>query len=156
MVALDEASLPVKLDGGQSTRVAVAYAQAGHLDHGYATTAHRAQGATVDQAFVLGSDELYREWGYTALTRHRHSARFYVTAAREFVNAPAQPLETGPDASRRVARLLSMSRAKRLALESDTAAAWSHPERATLVRAQDPLERVVSGLDRSRDRGLER
>ena len=30
-------------------------------------TAHRAQGATVDRAFVLGSDELYREWGYTAL-----------------------------------------------------------------------------------------
>ena len=53
---------------------------AGHLDHGYAITAHRAQGATVDRAFVLGSDELYREWGYTALSRHRTEARFYVTA----------------------------------------------------------------------------
>jgi ATP-dependent exoDNAse (exonuclease V) alpha subunit len=34
---------------------------------------------------VLGSDELYREWGYTALSRHRTEARFYVSASREFL-----------------------------------------------------------------------
>jgi hypothetical protein len=29
--------------------------------YAYALTAHRARGTTVDEAFVLGSDELYRE-----------------------------------------------------------------------------------------------
>ena len=134
IVAIDEATVTVRFDGGHARAIAIAYAEAGHLDHGYATTAHRAQGATVDRTFVLGSDELYREWGYTALSRHRHSARFYVTAAREFLNEPARPLEAGPDASRRVARLLATSRAKRLAIEPDAPAAWRHPERPALVR----------------------
>jgi hypothetical protein len=29
---------------------------------------------------VLGSDELYREWAYAALSRHREQARFYVVS----------------------------------------------------------------------------
>ena len=40
------------------------YLDAGHVTHGYATTIHKAQGATVDRAFLLGSDALYREAGY--------------------------------------------------------------------------------------------
>jgi len=56
------------------------YAQAGHLAHGYASTIHRAQGATVDEAFVLGSDDMVRESGYVALSRHRVKAHLYVVA----------------------------------------------------------------------------
>lgn len=46
--------------------------------HGYASTAHSLQGATVDRAFVLGSELAYREWGYTAWSRARESTRFFV------------------------------------------------------------------------------
>ncbi len=152
IVGIADTSLSVRFDDGAVRQVARAYAEAGHLDHGYATTAHRAQGATVDQTFVLGSDELYREWGYTALSRHRQSARFYVTAAREFLNAPAASLEAGPDASRRVAALLAISRAKRLAIEPE-ASSWSHPERPVLRLPQDPLRKFSPDLGRSR--GLE-
>ena len=91
------------------------YARDGRLEHGYASTAHRAQGATVDRAFVLGSDELYREWGYTALSRHRDAARFYVTATPAFLNAAPEPLRDA-DLPRRVARMLEDSRAEHLAL----------------------------------------
>ena len=93
------------------------YVRAGHLDHGYALTAHRAQGATVDRAFVLGSDELYREWGYTALSRHRIEARFYVTATPTYVNQPPAPLEPGPDVTAKVARMLAGSGAKTIAAQ---------------------------------------
>jgi ATP-dependent exoDNAse (exonuclease V) alpha subunit len=54
------------------------YLDDGHLHHGYATTAHKAQGATVDRAWVLGSDVMYREWGYVAMSRGRHHNALYV------------------------------------------------------------------------------
>lgn len=69
------------------------FVEDGHVDHGYATTAHKAQGATVDQAFVLGSRESYREWGYTALTRHRDQAHFYITAPKPFLNQEPETLD---------------------------------------------------------------
>ena len=54
------------------------YLDAGHVTHGYAITGHKAQGLTVDHTFVLGSDALYREWGYVALSRGRHTNRLYL------------------------------------------------------------------------------
>lgn len=96
------------------------YVHDGHLDHAYATTAHRAQGATVDRAFVLGSDVLYREWGYTALSRHRDEARFYVTAGRDFLNQAPEPLREG-DLPLHVVRMLADSRAEHLTLDRRTA-----------------------------------
>lgn len=53
------------------------------LDHGYALTGHKAQGLTVDRAFVLGSDQLYREWGYVAMSRGRHANRLYLVNAHD-------------------------------------------------------------------------
>jgi Ti-type conjugative transfer relaxase TraA len=108
-------ALTVELDRGVRVEIPESYAREGRLDHAYATTAHRAQGATVDCAFVLGSDELYREWGYTALSRHRDAARFYVTARPDFLNAAPEPL-LDADLPRRVARMLEASRAEHLAL----------------------------------------
>ncbi len=64
---------------------------------------------------MLGSDDLYREWGYTALSRHRDAARFYVTATPAFLNAVPEPLSDA-DVPRRVARMLQESRAEHVAL----------------------------------------
>ncbi len=117
VTAIDGGRCEVRFDDGRDVQLPERYVRDGHLDHGYASTAHRAQGATVDRTFVLGSDELYREWGYTALSRHREDARFYVTAARTFVNATPPPLRRGEDAGYRVARMLEASQAKQLAGE---------------------------------------
>ena len=49
-----------------------------HLDHGYAMTCHKAQGATVDTALLYGAGSLSREAGYVALSRGRTSNHLYV------------------------------------------------------------------------------
>jgi ATP-dependent exoDNAse (exonuclease V) alpha subunit len=50
-----------------------------HLDHGYALTTHKAQGVTVDQAFVLaGGRTTDRELGLVQLSRHRQNAQVFV------------------------------------------------------------------------------
>lgn len=48
-----------------------------HVDHGYATTIHKSQGATVDQVKVLASLSLDRHLTYVAMTRHREDLSLY-------------------------------------------------------------------------------
>ncbi|HVA73870.1 MAG TPA: MobF family relaxase [Acidimicrobiales bacterium] len=56
------------------------YVEQGHLTLGYATTVHKAQGMTTDEAFLLGDDRLFAEAGYVGLSRGRQSNRLYVVA----------------------------------------------------------------------------
>ena len=63
-------------DGGR--RIATAdYIANGHLGHGYALTVHKAQGITVDSAFLLANDATYKELAYTGLSRGRNENRLY-------------------------------------------------------------------------------
>ena len=73
-------TVTITTDDHRSILVATSYLDAGRLDHGYAITCHKAQGATTTRAFVLGSDTATREWGYVALSRARDSTRLYVVA----------------------------------------------------------------------------
>ncbi|MEX2504947.1 MAG: MobF family relaxase, partial [Egicoccus sp.] len=63
------------------------YLDAGHLVHGYAVTGHKAQGITVEHTYTLGTPDLYREWGYVALSRGRTSNRLYLTSHDPAVEA---------------------------------------------------------------------
>lgn len=117
LTAIAADRLVVAFDGRPPIALPRSYAASGNLDHAYAITAHRAQGATVDRAFVLGSDELYREWGYTALSRHRDDARFYVSATPDVLNRPPALVEGDQDAARAAVRMLATSRAQQLALD---------------------------------------
>jgi len=53
--------------------------EAGCLDHGYARTNYKTQGATADRIFTLGGDgDLDRQAAYTALSRGRVENRLYM------------------------------------------------------------------------------
>jgi hypothetical protein len=65
---------------GDEIHLPATYLAAGHLDHGYALTVHKAQGATYDIALLYGDEHLYAEAGYTALTRGRDQNRVYMLA----------------------------------------------------------------------------
>jgi ATP-dependent exoDNAse (exonuclease V) alpha subunit len=58
------------------------YLDAGHVAHAYATTIHKAQGMTVDRCLTLGTDDLYREAGYVALSRGRRANVLYAVGGR--------------------------------------------------------------------------
>jgi hypothetical protein len=47
------------------------------FDYGYATTIHKAQGATTKHSFVLASDSMDRHLAYVAMTRHRESVALF-------------------------------------------------------------------------------
>ncbi|MGC3940907.1 AAA family ATPase [Roseobacter sp. EG26] len=49
-----------------------------HLDHGYAVTIHKSQGATVDYAYVLASRSMDKHLAYVAMTRHRENMHVFV------------------------------------------------------------------------------
>jgi hypothetical protein len=53
------------------------YLDAGHVTHGYAITGHKAQGLTCDHTYTLGTDTLYREWGYVAMSRGKLTNQLY-------------------------------------------------------------------------------
>ncbi|WP_029314320.1 Ti-type conjugative transfer relaxase TraA, partial [Acidiphilium angustum] len=88
----EEGHLSVRLDsaagpgsGSRSGRghhpagrvVSVSMADYAAVDHGYATTIHKSQGATVDRAFVLASGTMDRHLTYVAMTRHRDGVALY-------------------------------------------------------------------------------
>lgn len=76
-----EGRLSVELDGaapGNGRLVSVSMADYAAVDHGYATTIHKAQGATVDRVYVLASGSMDRHLTYVALTRHRLGVGLYV------------------------------------------------------------------------------
>lgn len=119
------------------------YLTAGHLGHAYATTIHKAQGATVDRAFLLGSAHLYREAGYVGLSRARHGSDLYIVAP---AGGPGADQAVDPVAQ--TIRRLSTSQAQALASDqlpgrpsspdrSITGPGLPHPGRVPAVLA-DP------------------
>ncbi len=73
-------------EGDQRRRIVVEQKLYNNIDHGYATTIHKAQGATVDRVKVLASLSLDRHLTYVAMTRHREDAALYY-GARSFEKA---------------------------------------------------------------------
>ncbi len=75
LLEADAKRLQVRLDSGRTVELDPRVYD--RLDHGYAATIHKAQGATVDRAYVLASRGFDRNLSYVALTRHRHQLMLY-------------------------------------------------------------------------------
>ncbi|MCC5782026.1 conjugal transfer protein [Kocuria sp. CCUG 69068] len=98
----DDGSVTIRKTGhrfGGSIALPASYV-ADHVDLGYAVTAHRAQGVTVDTAHVLVEPTTTRENFYVAMTRGKHSNHAYVMLDRADEHAQPHPGEN-PDATGR-------------------------------------------------------
>ncbi|MCY3877032.1 MAG: Ti-type conjugative transfer relaxase TraA [Rhodobacteraceae bacterium] len=78
--ALQAGQMRVRL-GGRGDQVEIDTSEFRAFDHGYATTIHKAQGATVDRAFVFAGPTMDRHLTYVAMTRHRDDVTLH--AAKE-------------------------------------------------------------------------
>lgn len=87
VVAVDPAARTLDVElAGRRVRLDAGYlgSTARHgpaRQHAYAITGHVAQGLTFRQTFVLATDQISREWGYSALSRGREANRLYAIAA---------------------------------------------------------------------------
>ena len=140
-------SATITLPDGGTISVPGDYLNRGLLTHGYATTVHKAQGVTVDEAFMLGSESLYREAGYVGLSRARHTTRLYL------VNPDPQPARDRLDD---LTVDLQTSRAQTLALDQhphqppviDAALRQPEPPTRDVTNAQLDVARPVDERDR--------
>ncbi|MFF2324108.1 Ti-type conjugative transfer relaxase TraA [Agrobacterium sp. NPDC058088] len=83
---VEKGRIVARLDGRDGDSVSIPTDSYQAIDHGYATTIHKNQGATVDRAFVLASGTMDRHLAYVAMTRHRDSVQLYADIT-EFTNA---------------------------------------------------------------------
>ncbi len=137
----DARTVSVEMSGDRTVKLPRSYLErrtAGGepaLVHGYAGTAHVAQGSTTDRAFILGSDAAYREWGYVAWSRARLQSRFYICEPDAVDEHHAT---TGGDRNSvdDVVRAMERSRGQRAALDVGA---------AHVVR-RDPPAHIVGAL----------
>jgi Ti-type conjugative transfer relaxase TraA len=87
-------TIQVQLDGGAGRGqnneriVTIPTKSYQSFDHGYATTIHKTQGATVDRAYVMASQTMDRHLTYVAMTRHRDGVQLYASQ-EEFTDRKA-------------------------------------------------------------------
>jgi Ti-type conjugative transfer relaxase TraA len=108
--------MTIQTDTGNELVLPARYVDAGHVRHAYATTIHKAQGQTTDRAFVLGSDTLYQEAGYVALSRGRAENRIYLVGGEPRTEAHAK--EATPEPVEALTQALSHSHAQGLAVDT--------------------------------------
>ena len=141
------------------------YLDAGHVMNGYAITGHKAQGLTCDHTYVLGTESLYREWGYVAMSRGRQSNQLYHGPGIDDEDALHHPVHI--DHSDGVATLAGHLRRTRAETPvspevSEVAAAWREvtarldeidiPRQQELLRHRDQLEEARAALDYTLER----
>jgi conjugative relaxase-like TrwC/TraI family protein len=107
------------------------YLARGHLRHAYATTIHKAQGATYDHTLVFGDERLYRQASYTGLSRGRARNDIYLvdTDTRIYESDIEQHGEPpfDQDSFDRIVRAIGRDGAKTLAThERDKTEYWGH------------------------------
>ena len=143
---LEDVSLQVRLDDGRTVDLDKDYLQTGQLTHGYALTAHKAQGTTVDVALLWGTQVLTRETGYVAMSRGRERNTLYATwdlLRHDLADAVAdldRPAEhrRGPDTAERrgLARAALAERLGSSGRQRTARSWWRRPALSTLPAGQ--------------------
>ena len=126
-IDIDRRHIVARTDNDQRLVIPFGYVADGHLTHGYATTIHKAQGATVDRCFVLVDETASREHAYTAVSRGRHGNDLFVVAA-DRRSEERHAAEVQPDPLDGLRAAVQRSSAQRFALDELQAGSTSQLE----------------------------
>lgn len=145
-VDLEARGLQARRDDGAALELGSAYLESGRLHHGYAITAHKAQGMTTERAFLLGSDALYRELAYVGLSRGREENRLYVVApdVDQDLEGPARPERLG--AVEGAVRALERTRAHEAGTDVQARAQIEDRPTAGLRREHSQLKAILASF----------
>jgi Ti-type conjugative transfer relaxase TraA len=77
----DRYGFTVKMDGEKGWRVRVEQGDRQQMSHGYTSSIHKSQGATVDKTFVLASRGMDSKTAYVAMSRQREDVKMYSNRA---------------------------------------------------------------------------
>ena len=119
------------------------------LDYAYAITGHKAQGVTVDDALVLGSDALYQEWGYVAMSRGRYANRLYLVAGEPELDDPLRE----PDDRQPIDRVTSALARSRAQTSATDTVLEARIQRMTVPQLETELTRLNRERDADQRRG---
>jgi AAA domain/TrwC relaxase len=140
-IDIDRRRIVARTDNDQRLVIPFGYVSNGHLTYGYASTVHKAQGATVDRCFVFLDETASREHAYTAASRGRHRNDLFVVAAdRRSEERHAAEVQPHPLEGLRAA--VQRSSAQRFALDQLQAGGTSQLE--LLRRERDLLRARLS------------
>ena len=151
-VDVDRTSVTIDTVAGKRVVLPAEYLEAGHIAHAYATTIHKAQGATFDRGLLLGTDELYRERGYVGMSRGRASNHLYIVGGTGIDDAVGHgPRPPGADPVEAVQQALTFETDKRLAI--DTGDPIANMSIEDLVAEKHRLRRILDACppDRTHD-----
>ena len=117
-IDIKRGELTLRTDGARQVTLPASYLAAGHLTHSYAMTGHKAQGMTTARCFALGDDTLYKEWGYTALSRGKKENRLYLVGGHDLGREEVGgAVSYEADGQVRAIRALARSKSKEFASE---------------------------------------
>jgi ATP-dependent exoDNAse (exonuclease V) alpha subunit len=152
ILALDwkTGDVTTRTDTGAEIVFPYRYVEDGHLTHGYATTLHKAQGATLNQAFVLADDTITRQRGYSSMSRGTDRNDLYAVGDDE-PDDDHHARKDAPDPLEQLWTTLARSQDKTMAIDEQLRS-W----RAGRAKPGDSIDLSVN-LSRHRPRtGLQR
>ncbi len=134
---IDQHRLTIALDDkdehDQSNEMTISIKDYQDIEHGYSTTIHKSQGATVDKSYVLASQTMDRHLTYVAMTRHKQETKLY-TNNEEFSSH-----ET-------MVNTLSRTQHKQMAIEQEGKSAKSR--KGSLLRKEKKASKHLSKIEK--------
>ncbi|MCO4276045.1 relaxase domain-containing protein [Pseudarthrobacter sp. HLT3-5] len=147
--ALDGSVTGIRLDTGATITLTSRYL-AESVELGYATTAHRSQGITVDTGHTLVSEgRLTRELFYVSMTRGRHSNTAYVCEPDPRDHHAIDP-STLPDWQQILSQVLAAEGAEHTAHEVQASEAATADSLSLLMAERDYLLQISAHDDVTR------